>query len=330
LTHAGVRRAAYIGGVAGLGLLLAFLVRANLGDLLHAIRIGGLQLLWLLPYRLLFFVLYALGWAVLLRPYDARGRATLPFLTWAATVREGIDRLLPVASIGGGIVGIRLLGWRGIALGAGAASVIAEVLLTLVALSAFSLIGVSLLAIGHSGVPTAVVAVLVVGAAVSVGLAFALRSGRVFRGLQTALERFVGVKQLGIPAKDLDAHIQATLRQGRALLASGFLQLLAIASGAFEVWFALRLFGHPVDVRSSVIVESLTQAARHAAFFVPGALGVQEGALIALGASMGLSSELALAVSLVKRAREVAWGLPALVSWQWEEGRRVIRRVKGR
>jgi uncharacterized membrane protein YbhN (UPF0104 family) len=93
----------------------------------------------------------------------------------------------------------------------------------------------------------------------------------------------------------------------------------------FEVWFALQLFGHPLDLRSSFILESLTQAARHAAFFIPGALGVQEGALIALGASMGLSSELALAVSLVKRARELAWGIPALVSWQWEEGRRVIR-----
>src|SRR5579872_3790603 len=149
LTHAIVRRAAYIGVIAGLGLLLVLLVRANLADLLHALRIGGVQLLWLLPYRLLFFVLYALGWAVLLRPYDARGRATLPFLTWAATVREGIDRLLPVASIGGGIVGIRLLTWRGIALSSGAASVIAEVLLTLVALSVFSLIGVTLLAVGR-------------------------------------------------------------------------------------------------------------------------------------------------------------------------------------
>jgi putative membrane protein len=326
LTHAGVRRAAYIGGVLGLGLFLALLVRANLADLLHTLRVGGLQLLWLLPYRLLFFILYALGWAVLLHPYDARGQAMLPFLTWVATVREGIDRLLPVASIGGGIVGIRLLGWRGIALSSGAASVIAEVLLTLVALSVFSLIGLTLLAIGHAGVPAAAVAVLVVGAAVPTGLAVALRSGRVFTRLQRALQRFVGVRRLGIPARDLDARIQTTLRQGKKLLASGLLQLAAMVSGVFEVWFALQLFGHPLDLRSSFIVESLTQAARHAAFFIPGALGVQEGALIALGASMGLSSELALAVSLVKRARELAWGIPALVSWQWEEGRRVIRR----
>jgi putative membrane protein len=310
----------------GLGLFLGLLLRAHLAELLHTLRLGGLQLLWLLPYRLLFFILYALGWAVLLHPYDARGRATLPFLTWVATVREGIDRLLPVASIGGGIVGIRILGWRGIALSSGAASVIAEVLLTLVALSAFSLVGLTLLALGQAGVPAAAVAILVVGAAVPVGLALALRSGGLFTRLQGLLERFVGVRRLGIPARDLDARIKTILRQGKELLASGVLQLVAMVSGVFEGWFALRLFGHPLDLRSSFIVESLTQAARHAAFFIPGALGVQEGVLVALGASMGLSSELALAVSLVKRARELAWGIPALVSWQWEEGRRVIRR----
>ena len=45
-------------------------------------------------------------------------RAGLGYLFWVTTVREGIDRLLPVASVGGGIAGVRLVGWRGIRHGA--------------------------------------------------------------------------------------------------------------------------------------------------------------------------------------------------------------------
>jgi hypothetical protein len=37
----------------------------------------------------------------------------------------------------------------------------------------------------------------------------------------------------------------------------------------------------------------------------------------------GVPGELALAVSLAKRLREVLCGLPALASWQWVEGGRL-------
>jgi uncharacterized membrane protein YbhN (UPF0104 family) len=105
-------------------------------------------------------------------------------------------------------------------------------------------------------------------------------------------------------------------------------QLLALLSGSFEVWLALRLFGHPVDWRAATIMECLMQAVRHLAFMVPGGLGVQELTLIYTGQLLGVSAELALGVSLIKRMREVAWGVPALISWQWEEGRR-LRQAAG-
>jgi uncharacterized membrane protein YbhN (UPF0104 family) len=54
---------------------------------------------------------------------------------------------------------------------------------------------------------------------------------------------------------------------------------------------------------------------------VPGALGVQEGGYIVICGLYGLSPELAIALSLVKRLREIAVGLPALVVWRWFEAR---------
>jgi len=94
-------------------------------------------------------------------------------------------------------------------------------------------------------------------------------------------------------------------------------------SGSLEIWFALRLFGHPVSVADALILESMCQALRGVAFLVPAGLGVQEAGLVIFGHVLGISSELALAVSLAKRMREVLSGLPALASWQWFEARRL-------
>ena len=59
---------------------------------------------------------------------------------------------------------------------------------------------------------------------------------------------------------------------------------------------------------------------RSAGFFVPGALGVQEVALILVGNLVGLSVETAIVIAIVKRLRDVVVGVPGLLVWQWAEG----------
>lgn len=320
-----MKTALYISGLLGLALLVGLVLRSDLHGLLHAVALGGAAIFWLIPYRLLFFVLYALGWQVLLRPYDARHRLSVPYLTWVAIVREGIDRLLPVASVGGAVAGVRLAGWRGIGIAATSATVIVEVLLTLMAVWVFADIGLALLKFRSlSGVSRGgLVLAALLGLLLPVLLAVAMRYGAVFSRLEQVLSQLTGLRTLAKGADTLDAEVRATLRRKGRVITSGLLQLLAVASAAFEVWFALRLFGHPVSVRAALIMESLTQAVRHVAFLVPAALGVQEMSLIVLGGTLGVPIELALAVSLVKRLREIVWGVPALISWQWSEGWRL-------
>jgi hypothetical protein len=48
--------------------------------------------------------------------------------------------------------------------------------------------------------------------------------------------------------------------------------------------------------------------------------------MVLFGALLGLPADLALAVSLAKRVRELALGLPGLAAWQWVEGRRLLAR----
>jgi hypothetical protein len=80
-----------------------------------------------------------------------------------------------------------------------------------------------------------------------------------------------------------------------------------------------------VSVGAALMLESMTQAIRHVAFIVPAGLGVQEAGLVVFGHVVGISGEMALAVGMVKRIRELAWGVPTLVGWQWAEGRRLRR-----
>ncbi|MNN00740.1 hypothetical protein D3C81_1133420 [compost metagenome] len=96
-------------------------------------------------------------------------------------------------------------------------------------------------------------------------------------------------------------------------------QLAGLVTGTLEVWFALMLLGHPVPFWHALAIEALTQAARNVAFFVPAGLGVQEAVVMLLGQALGMDAQVSLALALVKRAREVLFGVPALLSWQWVE-----------
>lgn len=314
----------------GLALLIFLVVRSDFIGILQVLGLAGWKLLWLIPYRTLFFLLYAIGWFELVRPYDPNRRAGLGYVFWITSVREAIDRLLPVASVGGGVAGVRLLRWREIAVAPASATVIVEILLTLIASYLFAVMGLLLLIDTRDAGSEyrRLILALLVSLPVPVVTALLLRYGSVFERLEGVLRPLVGASAMSAGATALDQEVRACLRRGRALLLAGGLQFAALVSGSAEIWFVLRLFGHPVGIRAALVMESMVQAMRHLFFVIPGGLGVQEGALVLFGHALGVNSELALAVSMAKRMREVLCGLPSLVSWQWVEGRRLRRPIR--
>jgi len=311
-------------------LLVALVLRTDLPAMLQALESAGWPLLWLIPYRAPYFLLFALGWFYLLRPYDPEGRAGLGYLFWVTSVREAIDRLLPVASVGGGVVGVRLVRWRGIAAAPISATVIVEIVLTLIGSYAFTAVGlILLLEMSPTGAQYhRFLLIFLISLPAPAAMVLLLRYGSVFARLEKFLGPLVGVSALSEGAASLDRELRACFKRWRSLLLAGLLQFAALMMGSFEVWFALRLFGHPVAAGTALILESMTQAMRHVAFVVPAGLGVQEATLVLFGHALGISSELALAVSMAKRIREVLCGLPSLLSWQWMEGRRLRRLVR--
>jgi putative membrane protein len=244
-------------------------------------------------------------------------------------VREAIDRLLPVASVGGAVVGVRVVCWRGLNAAAVSASVIVEIMLTLLASYVFAAMGLFLLLQAGAGQAYRhLVLAFLLTLPVPILTALVLRYGSVAQRMQKLLRPILAGALSPGSAAAFDAQLRSALdRRGRLGL-SGALQLLALISGSFEIWWALKLFGHPIDAGAAIALESMTLTVRHLAFVVPAGLGVQEAGLVIFGHALGIDSELALAVSMAKRLREVIWGLPSLISWQWLEGRRLHRRAK--
>jgi putative membrane protein len=318
---------AYVGAVVGVIALIGVAVLADFTAMLRTLSSGGSGILWVIPYRALFFLLYAIGWAALLKSSEPARHVGLGYVLWATTVRDAVDRLLPVASVGGSVVGVRILRWRGISGATAGATIVVEILLTLVAVYLFTALGLVLLAeygaAGHQY--HRVLLIFTLSLPVPAVMLVLLKNGAFLKRLRALIHSWVGEGAISRATESLDREVRALLHRPRPLAIAGTLQLIALVSGAFEIWFALRLFDHPVSVGAAVMLESMTQAIRHIAFIVPAGLGVQEAGLVLFGHVVGISGEMALAVGMVKRIRELAWGVPTLIGWQWVEGRRLRR-----
>ena len=243
------------------------------------------------------------------------------------TVREAINVLLPVAAVGGDIVRARLLNFSGVAGGVAVASASVDLLLEVAAQVLFALIGLVLLRQVAGGTEMASWAAGGLGiAALAVGGFYAVQR---FGGA-LIVERALGALARRWPATApgsgirLHESLQAIYANRPAIVVAFSLHELAWLLGAFETWIALRLMGVPVSPTEAVILESLTQALRAAAFPVPSALGVQEGGFTVLGALFGIPPEAALALSFVKRVPDLAIGLPGLLAWYWLEIHRLL------
>ena len=127
---------------------------------------------------------------------------------------------------------------------------------------------------------------------------------------------------LGAQADAVAGELAAVYAQPLRIGLSFLLNLLAWGATALWSWAALRLMGEGASLWHAAALESAIFALRSAAFLIPGALGVQEAGYALLAPVVGIDPRAALALSLVKRARDLAIGVPTLLAWQAGEVRR--------
>ncbi|MDB5741030.1 MAG: hypothetical protein JWP16_2070, partial [Alphaproteobacteria bacterium] len=108
------------------------------------------------------------------------------------------------------------------------------------------------------------------------------------------------------------------------LAISAALHLLAWIGAGGGTWIDFRLVGGQISLPNAIALEALLCTIRSIAAFVPAAIGVQEAGYAMLAPLFGLPAEMGLAVSLLKRAREIVLGVPALLYWQGFESRKAL------
>jgi putative membrane protein len=210
-----------------------------------------------------------------------------------------------------------------------AASLISDITLTLVSQFLFTVAGLVLLLlrIEDTAVVWRVIFGLLAFLPMVAGLFAIQRMGIVNMGakLVGALFGDRWADLVGNAAR-LDRVLRLVYRRpGRVLSSIGW-QLIGWTVGTGEIYLALQFMDHPVDLYDAVLLESLAQAISSAAFVVPGAVGVQEGGFILLGAMLGLDPGTALAVAIARRIRDAIIFLPGLITWQIAEAHKLVTR----
>jgi putative membrane protein len=309
----------------GLVVIAALVVRIGADAVGAALAsFGWRALVAILAIHLVLIAVMGLAWRELLP-------ATRSWVgIWGRLVRDSAAEVLPLSQLGGYVLGVRAVTLAGVAAAAAAGSTIVDVMLEFVAQLAYTALGLAWLIYlrPHAALARPVAAGLLIASLAAAG--FLLFQHRGFAFLDR-LGRAVGrgwADRGAAGAAALHAEIAAIYRRRRRLLASFLLHLGCWVASATESWLALAIAGAPLAFGAVLVIESLLYAIRTVAFVVPTALGVQEGAYILLGVGFGLSPEMALALSLLKRARDISIGLPTLGVWQAVESRRLLWRSR--
>jgi putative membrane protein len=313
-----VKPGSVVGGIVGLGLAVWLLHGYGAVPILalvgHAGWLGILAVIALHPVQMFYS---ALGWRAIAGTAGSRpGLRTYLMLRW---IREGVNNLLPLMQIGGEIVVWRMLRRRGVQPAVAIAGTVADLALEMATQIAFTLLGLILLlrSVGNSGLAASVAGGLGV-AALGVTALF----GATWLGLATAIEKallrfgqwvgWAGAASIeGLHEALLDCY-----REPGRVARAALWHLASWLLGGLEVCLALHFLGHGVGLAAGLVIESLGQAAKALGFAVPGAVGVQEGGYIVICRAFGVGPDVAIALSLMKRLREVALGIPALIVWQ--------------
>ncbi len=312
--------------IAALGLVLGLYLVRHIGFgavWSAAVAVGGGGFAILCAYSLGLFPLLGSAWYLLSPGSSLKNWGTF---VWARMVRDAATDVLPFSHLGGIALGARAAILHGIAPPLAFGSMIVDVTAELLAQIVFVALGIVILSTSAPQTPaagsltTVFIAGLLLAAAAGGSFVFLQRRGHELTARVAARLLPAAVATAAAVGAALDEIYRSP---GRVALSVALHLAGWIASG-IGVWIAFRLIGVHVGLAPVTAIESLICAARSAAVVIPSALGVQEAAYAVIAPLFGVGAEFGLAVSLLKRARDIAVGVPILLVWQAAEGRRAL------
>lgn len=305
---------------AGLAVLAAVLWRFDLdavGAALAHVGLGGFAVI--VAAGLVLEVILSLG----LIPFLPPG---IPFsvVVAARQLRDSAGDVLPITQLGGVAFAARALVLTGVGAARASAAVIADVTTEVFAQGLYVLTGVlaslSLLE-ADNALSTYVGAMLGGAIFLSLGsMGFALVQVSASRHLGKLTDRLFPASISHI--QGFHAAIHAIYRRHDKVLASMLLQWAGWMASGLWLWVMLRAMGLSTGLWTAIAIQALLEGLRSATVFIPAAIGVQEAGYAALAPVFGLTPEIGLAVSLLRRARDLVVAVPVFLVWQAVETRR--------
>jgi putative membrane protein len=308
--------------LAGLLLSLWLVWREDPRAVLSALRAAGAGLVLAACAHVLPMIANACDWRSLIRGANRPSLGKMLHLVW---VRESINCMLPVARIGGELVSFRMLRRWGVRPSTAVGSTIVDMQLTVISQLMFTMVGIGFLFANAQSGALRLAGQLAWGvvALTPVLLLFGLvQHANPFERVTRVLNRMTSGKLTALVGQSaqIDQSIKLIWRRRAVVLRYLFFwQPLQCVLTSLEIWLALYFLGARVTLVEAVVIESLIQAISSAAFFVPGGLGVQEGAFVVIGGALGIDPATCLALAAARRIRDLLMFVPGLIAWQFAE-----------
>ncbi|MCL2505250.1 MAG: lysylphosphatidylglycerol synthase domain-containing protein [Alphaproteobacteria bacterium] len=312
-------------GIAGLTVAIGVIIWTGWEEVLDALHDAGFGILVVAALHIVSIVIAAYGWTVII----PGKRPSVVLYTYFMWIRAGVNNLLPAAKIGGEIVSIRLMILRGIKNNIAIASTIVELTLSIAATFVFVALGALLFAlkVNDADLSSQLFWGLLLSSPFLAALFFIQKYG-VFSFLSKIFKFALGDKgkEIASGAGRIDKTINSLYKRKNRILACSFWQFASWVWGGLEIWAALYFLGYPVSIMEAMMLEALIIGTISAAFAVPAALGVQEAGYVFFGGLLGLPPHICVALAVIRRCRDLLIYVPALITWQIFESKRIIRK----
>jgi putative membrane protein len=300
--------------LAGVALLAGLALWAGIPAVVHAFAALGIPGFSLVVFiHLPLIVLMGVAWWSIGR--CGRGARVMPFVK-ARLARDAVAELLPSSQVGGFAAGVRLLSLTGVPAEAGAFSLFADLLMEFLSKALYAVIGLALLVYLRPGRPPPPYLLATLGVLVGTSLLPLLLRGLLLRFVPRFLSRWIS---------DSASRGLHSFLAPKRVMPSFALHAISWTLGGLEALVTLHLMGIQVTMTQALAIDSLVTSLRTLGVWIPAALGVQEAAYVLVCGMFGLSAHVALAFSLVRRARDLFIGCIGLAVWQSMEVRSMRR-----
>lgn len=313
-------------GLAVITAAIIWIGATNILKAVFSIGWGGLAILTLCQVGVI--LLLAWAWHIICPSFG------FIRLFWARVIREAAATCLPFSQVGGIIIGIRAVCFKGypfskssneLSVSQGVSSNIVDITTEVLGQALFLLIGIGILISGgySTGLKWPVLVATFILIIAIITMIWTQRQGnKFFQKVTNFLSQHIAqqwAQQLSMGIDSLQESLDQIWSNPKRVAFGSLVHFIAWMAGAVGTWICYLFLGANINLMEAIAIEALTCGAMSIMFLVPGSVGVQESAYIALGSIFGIDPNLSFGLSLLRRARDFIIGIPALMLWQFIE-----------